>query len=86
MLWVIASGYAALWVGGVVAILRLILGGQWRPLLLTGSLIVGFAAVHLVYWTDARMRAPVMPAVAILVAWGLTRNGAGSTKHRIDEV
>jgi hypothetical protein len=31
-------------------------------------LIASFVMVHLVYWTDARMRAPVMPAIAILVA------------------
>jgi hypothetical protein len=40
----------------------------WWP---TAILIVSFCAVHLIYWTDARMRAPVMPAVVILAvrAW-----------------
>ena len=33
---------------------------------LTLLLIAAFVLVHLVYWTDARMRAPIMPAVAIL--------------------
>lgn len=32
--------------------------------------IAGFVAVHLVYWSDARMRAPVMPAVAMLASCG----------------
>ena len=47
--------------------------GEWRGLLLAYSLILGFAVVHLVYWTDGRMRAPIMPAVAVLVAVGLSR-------------
>ena len=37
----------------------------WMPLLL---LIASFSAVHLFYWSNARMRAPVMPAVAVLAA------------------
>jgi hypothetical protein len=31
-------------------------------------LIAAFVLVHLAYWTDARMRAPVMPAIAVLAA------------------
>jgi len=31
-------------------------------------LIAAFVMVHLVYWSDARMRAPVMPAIAVLAA------------------
>jgi hypothetical protein len=31
-------------------------------------LIASFCAVHLFYWTDARMRAPVMPAVVLFAA------------------
>jgi hypothetical protein len=34
-------------------------------------LIVAFMAVHAVYWTDARMRAPLIPAVALLAARGV---------------
>lgn len=34
-------------------------------------LIAGFMAVHLVYWTDARMRAPMMPEIALLAACGV---------------
>ncbi|MCA9069487.1 MAG: hypothetical protein KDA84_11210, partial [Planctomycetaceae bacterium] len=35
----------------------------WWPLVL---MIATFCAVHLVYWSNTRMRAPVMPAVALL--------------------
>ncbi len=34
------------------------------------SIIAAFVAMHIVYWTDTRMRAPVMPIVAILSAIG----------------
>jgi hypothetical protein len=39
------------------------------PVLLVASLV----CVHLLYWTDARMRAPVVPVVCLLAAWGLER-------------
>lgn len=70
MLWIIAGGYAALWGGGVVALGRLWSQGRWTKLWPVLSLVLGFFLVHLVYWTDARMRAPIMPAVAVLVAVG----------------
>jgi hypothetical protein len=41
---------------------------SWLPLLL---LIASFTAVHLLYWSNVRMRAPVTPAVAVLAAFGL---------------
>jgi len=48
-------------------------------------LIAGFLGVHLVYWTDARMRAPITPELALLAALGVesfcfavTRRGARS--------
>lgn len=43
----------------------------WLPLIL---LILSFVLVHLVYWSDARMRAPVMPAVVLLAAAALPRH------------
>ncbi len=45
---------------------------RWTPLLL---LIASFCIVHLFYWSNARMRAPVMPAVAVLAAGALLRRG-----------
>lgn len=35
-------------------------------------LIAAFASVHTVYWSNARMRAPVLPALALLAAYGLS--------------
>jgi hypothetical protein len=45
-----------------------------RSVWLWGFLLVGcLLAGHVVYWTDMRMRAPVMPVVAIIAASGLLR-------------
>ncbi|MEZ6052471.1 MAG: hypothetical protein R3C02_13975 [Planctomycetaceae bacterium] len=41
---------------------------RWCPLIL---LIVTFVSVHLVYWSNARMRSPVVPAVALLASRSL---------------
>jgi hypothetical protein len=42
------------------------------PACLWGLLLIGcLMAGHVVYWTDMRMRAPVMPVVAIIAASGL---------------
>ena len=55
-------------VGAVIIVLRLlgtrseVSPGWWFPV----ALIVTVQAVHLVYWTNARMRAPILPAMALL--------------------
>ncbi len=71
MLWIIAGGYAAVWVGGIVALGRIAIRRSWAENWPACSLVLGFFLVHLVYWTDVRMRAPIMPAVAVLLAVGL---------------
>ncbi len=43
----------------------------WWPLVL---LVVSFALVHVVYWSNLRMRAPVEPVLALLAARGLVIN------------
>ncbi|MBT5020910.1 glycosyltransferase family 39 protein [Planctomicrobium sp.] len=37
---------------------------DWTPILL---LILSFTLVHLVYWSNVRMRAPIVPAIALVV-------------------
>ena len=64
-----------LWYGGVflLAVTGLWrLGDQaWQPSWLWGLLLmVAFSAVHTVYWTNLRMRAPLMPVVCLLAAVG----------------
>jgi 4-amino-4-deoxy-L-arabinose transferase-like glycosyltransferase len=41
----------------------------WLPLVL---LVISFAGLHLVYWSNLRMRAPVEPALALLAARAFT--------------
>ena len=44
---------------------------RWWPLVL---LVLSFALVHVVYWSNLRMRAPVEPVLALLAARGLLRS------------
>ena len=43
---------------------------RWVPLVL---LLASFTLVHLLYWSNARMRAPLVPAIALLAARGISR-------------
>ncbi len=53
----------------------------WRwPRLAAPACLFALTAVHAFYWTDLRMRAPIVPAVALIVAggrwtWLLSRGG-----------
>ena len=48
---------------------------KWWPLVL---LVLSFAGVHAVYWSNLRMRAPVEPVLALLAARGLvSAKGSG---------
>jgi 4-amino-4-deoxy-L-arabinose transferase-like glycosyltransferase len=65
----------AMWYGGVyllaVAGLVSLRGRLLRsPWLWAGLLCLAFTAVHAVYWTDMRMRAPLIPAVSLAAAAG----------------
>ncbi|REJ86801.1 MAG: phospholipid carrier-dependent glycosyltransferase [Planctomycetota bacterium] len=65
--WAIGAFYAVVLLsaaGGLVRWLRL-RDARLTPLVL---LIASFTLVHLFYWSNVRMRAPVMPAVAVLAA------------------
>lgn len=42
----------------------------WPGLSVVGA-IAGLASVHLIYWTDIRMRAPIVPALAIVASQSL---------------
>ncbi len=65
--WFSAAYYSVLWIA--------LAAGMWNAVRQGGCavelcllLIAAFVLAHLVYWTDARMRAPIMPAVAVLAA------------------
>ncbi len=62
--------YGFLWSGLCI---KLVLGlrGQWAWAdVLLAACILGFALMHTVYWTDTRMRTPVMPMLIILSVSG----------------
>lgn len=44
--------------------------GRWIPLFI---LVVSIQAVHLMYWTNARMRAPLTPAIGLFAAAAVRR-------------
>lgn len=62
--------YGFLWAGLCI---KLVLGlrGQWTWAdVLFAACILGFALMHTIYWTDTRMRTPVMPMLIILSVSG----------------
>ena len=71
-------------VGGWYAVGTLLaLGGIWRlgrglvqpPWAWGTILVLSVTAVHLVYWTNMRMRAPLIPQVALLAGLGVVAVG-----------
>ena len=64
-----------LWLALGVGLLRRDLW-SW-PSIVAPLLLLALTAVHSVYWTDMRMRVPVVPAIALIVAgakWGRGRS------------
>jgi 4-amino-4-deoxy-L-arabinose transferase-like glycosyltransferase len=63
--------YVAVFLSAVAGLVRLTRAEwfRWWPLV---ALLLGFTAVHSLYWADMRMRAPLMPAVFLLAARGVT--------------
>ncbi|AMV37024.1 phospholipid carrier-dependent glycosyltransferase [Planctomyces sp. SH-PL62] len=47
------------------------------PGVVAPCLIVGLTAVHALYWTDLRMRAPIVPAIALVAAFAWSRRPTG---------
>jgi len=79
--WAVAGWYfveLALAALGVAAGFRAVGGRErWQRTWLWGLALAGvFTAVHVLYWSDLRMRAPVMPAVALAAAAALAWLGA----------
>ncbi|HEY3966852.1 MAG TPA: glycosyltransferase family 39 protein [Planctomycetaceae bacterium] len=65
----IGAFYIAVLAGLVIGILRVVFSdwqAWWPPV----ALILSYTAVHALYWADMRMRAPLVPAIALLAAAG----------------
>lgn len=67
--WGLASWYLAIFGGGLIGTVVILLQKRWESLLFL-LMILNVSAVHLLYWTDLRMRAPLLPLVAILATLG----------------
>lgn len=71
--YVIAAWYIAVFALALVAVAS----GEVRltrpPWLFAAALAASFTIAHLVYWTDLRMRAPLIPAISLVAAIGLKR-------------
>jgi hypothetical protein len=68
--WGLGGWYALeliLFIVGATALVR----GRDDRWLLIGAVILNFTLVHLFYWSNMRMRAPVVPLLALVVAVGL---------------
>jgi hypothetical protein len=71
VVWAFCAGYVAelvLFIAGLVSLTR-----RWdRRWMLAVCIILNFTAVHLVYWSNMRMRAPLVPLIALIAARGLS--------------
>ncbi len=57
----------------LLAIIGLARGKSWRwPLAIIPAIAIGLSVVHCLYWTDMRMRAPMIPGIALAVGLGLS--------------
>ena len=63
--YVAAYAFAAI---GLFAVRRRLASSDFAPALL---MLLAFVAVHAVYWTDVRMRAPILPIVFFFAAIGV---------------
>ncbi len=70
--WAIGVWYVSLFVLAIAGLWQLRRSRQlWQTAWLFGLfLVLTFMAIHTVYWTDMRMRAPVMPVVCLAAAVG----------------
>ncbi len=64
--WATAVWTLPLWIALVIGLARRSL---WRwPQIAAPLLVAGLSLVHTVFWTDLRMRAPIVPAIALVAA------------------
>ena len=81
LIWGVGAYYGFVFAAFSCGVVRCLYRSRWLIPLLQ---IAGFAGVHLVYWSDARMRAPVMPMIALLAAFGVEQVRALAARRRAD--
>ncbi len=75
--WSVRVFYLALFAAAVLGTFSKIHRPSWQPVF---WLIISLMLVHLVYWSNARMRAPTLPAIALLAASVLRENQLSNRK------
>ena len=82
MLTLVGVWYVALLLVAFVGVVRIRRGWLTAPWLWGLLLCLVMTAVHSVYWSNLRMRAPLMPFVALLAVAGVVGLGRGGNEHR----
>lgn len=78
MRWGIAGWYVVVLGAAGVSLIRRRWSWRAPPWVWGICLVLAFTAVHTIYWSNLRMRAPLMPVVCILAVGLLCRSPAGS--------
>lgn len=75
VVWGVGLFYSALYVAAVIGFVRVLRAGEHRAGWLVGlALIATLMTVHLIYWSNARMRAPLIPVLATAAVAVLPRS------------
>ena len=65
-----------------LSLLGLMQRETWRwPRIVAPATLIGLSCVHLIYWTDMRMRAPLVPAIALLAAVSALKKNGGNFRN-----
>lgn len=71
----VAVWYLVVYVAAVIGLWRQRCRLVASPWIWALWLVLGFVAAHTAYWSNPRMRGPVMPVIALVAAAGLAREG-----------
>jgi 4-amino-4-deoxy-L-arabinose transferase-like glycosyltransferase len=77
--WTAALWTIPLWIALTLGLLRPTLG-RW-PEVAAPLCAIGLTLVHTLYWTDLRMRAPIVPALALIAAGAVLPGGSLNTSR-----
>jgi len=81
----IGSYYSLIYVAVVLGLWRAgrsLLTAPWWPV---WTLAIALSLVHAVYWSNLRMRAPIIPALAVIAAAGLAPRRDPSNEHPLTD-
>jgi 4-amino-4-deoxy-L-arabinose transferase-like glycosyltransferase len=78
--WATAAWTVPLWIALILGLCRREL---WRwPQIAAPLAIAGLSLVHTLYWTDIRMRAPIVPAIALVAASAMIPSWTTSARQQ----